>query len=177
MQGGMQNMQGAMNQNMQGGMNQQNMQGGMQNMQGGMQNNQGGMNQNMTGMQNQNMQGGMQPGMQNQNMQGGMQPGMQPGMQGRPRPQGPNQMQNRMPMSTGQPGQRGPIPSQQQQQQRKLRHFLAMFDYDPTTMSPNPDSCEEELPFREGDTIKVIDQCDSFKYKFIFTFNSIGLWR
>ena len=157
MQGGMQNMQGGM-QNMQGGMN-QNMQGGMQNMQGGMQNNQGGMNQNMTGMQNQNMQGGMQPGMQNQNMQGGMQPGMhtgmQTGMQGRPRPQGPNQMQNRMPMSTGQPGQRGPIPSQQQQQQRKLRHFLAMFDYDPTTMSPNPDSCEEELPFREGDTIKV----------------------
>lgn len=30
-----------------------------------------------------------------------------------------------------------------------------MFDYDPTTMSPNPDGCEEELPFQEGDTIKV----------------------
>lgn len=32
-----------------------------------------------------------------------------------------------------------------------------MFDYDPMTMSPNPDGCEEELPFTEGDTIKVID--------------------
>lgn len=33
---------------------------------------------------------------------------------------------------------------------------MAMFDYDPTTMSPNPDGCEEELPFQEGDTIKVL---------------------
>lgn len=32
---------------------------------------------------------------------------------------------------------------------------MAMFDYDPSTMSPNPDGCEEELPFQEGDTIKV----------------------
>lgn len=32
-----------------------------------------------------------------------------------------------------------------------------MFDYDPTTMSPNPDGCEEELPFQEGDTIKVVN--------------------
>lgn len=39
--------------------------------------------------------------------------------------------------------------------QKKARYFLAMFDYDPTTMSPNPDGCEEELPFQEGDTIKV----------------------
>lgn len=31
-----------------------------------------------------------------------------------------------------------------------------MFDYDPSTMSPNPDGCEEELPFQEGDTIKVV---------------------
>lgn len=44
---------------------------------------------------------------------------------------------------------------QQQQQQKKPKYFLAMFDYDPTTMSPNPDGCEEELPFQEGDTIKV----------------------
>lgn len=33
---------------------------------------------------------------------------------------------------------------------------MAMFDYDPSTMSPNPDGCEEELPFQEGDTIKVV---------------------
>lgn len=32
---------------------------------------------------------------------------------------------------------------------------MALFDYDPTTMSPNPDACDEELPFSEGDTIKV----------------------
>lgn len=41
-------------------------------------------------------------------------------------------------------------------QSKKARFFLAMFDYDPTTMSPNPDGCEEELPFQEGDTIKVV---------------------
>ena len=27
---------------------------------------------------------------------------------------------------------------------------MALFDYDPPTMSPNPEACEEELPFREG---------------------------
>lgn len=36
------------------------------------------------------------------------------------------------------------------------RYFVALFDYDPTTMSPNPDACDEELPFSEGDTIKVL---------------------
>lgn len=124
--------------NMQGNMQQQGMHGPMQ--------------QNMQNMQG---PGGMQQNMQNmQNMQGGMQRG--------PRPQNPNQMnqmnQNRMPMQPGQQqNPRGPMSQQQQQnpQQRKLRYFLALFDYDPITMSPNPDSCEEELPFREGDTIKV----------------------
>ena len=48
---------------------------------------------------------------------------------------------------------------QQQQQQKKPKYYLAMFDYDPTTMSPNPDGCEEELPFQEGDTIKVSVPC------------------
>lgn len=67
-----------------------------------------------------------------------------------------NQMQqNRMSMQPGQTGPRGQMANQQNAQQRKLRYFLALFDYDPITMSPNPDSCEEELPFREGDTIKV----------------------
>lgn len=42
------------------------------------------------------------------------------------------------------------------QQNKKIRYFMAMFDYDPTTMSPNPDGCDEELPFQEGDTIKVV---------------------
>ena len=35
------------------------------------------------------------------------------------------------------------------------RIFVALFDYDPPTMSPNPDACDEELPFREGQLIKV----------------------
>lgn len=32
---------------------------------------------------------------------------------------------------------------------------MALFDYDPATMSPNPESCDEELPFSDGDIIKV----------------------
>lgn len=63
--------------------------------------------------------------------------------------------------------QRGPQPQprainqqqQQQLQQKKPRYFLAMFDYDPSTMSPNPDGCEEELAFQEGDQIKVGADC------------------
>uniref|UniRef100_A0A182U645 SH3 domain-containing protein n=1 Tax=Anopheles melas TaxID=34690 RepID=A0A182U645_9DIPT len=43
---------------------------------------------------------------------------------------------------------------------KKPRYFLALFDYDPATMSPNPDACEEELPFNEGDTIKVYGEKD-----------------
>ncbi|KAK9874253.1 hypothetical protein WA026_002609 [Henosepilachna vigintioctopunctata] len=39
--------------------------------------------------------------------------------------------------------------------QKRARWFVALFDYDPSTMSPNPDACDEELPFSEGDTIKV----------------------
>ncbi len=33
--------------------------------------------------------------------------------------------------------------------------FVALFPYDPATMSPNPDAAEEELPFTEGQIIKV----------------------
>lgn len=109
-------------------------------------------------------QGQQQPGMMNQ--QSGMPgPGNRMGQ--------PNQMLNQMnqpqnPMAPNQMGQMGPRPggpqaqpraiNQQQQaqlQQKKPRFFMAMFDYDPSTMSPNPDGCEEELAFQEGDTIKV----------------------
>lgn len=38
---------------------------------------------------------------------------------------------------------------------KRPRWFVALFDYDPTNMSPNPNGCEDELPFSEGDTIKV----------------------
>lgn len=33
-----------------------------------------------------------------------------------------------------------------------------MFDYDPQSMSPNPDAAVEELPFKEGQIIKVGSQ-------------------
>ena len=41
------------------------------------------------------------------------------------------------------------------QKNERVRIFVALFDYDPPTMSPNPDACDEELPFREGQLIKV----------------------
>ncbi|CAK1541741.1 unnamed protein product [Leptosia nina] len=59
------------------------------------------------------------------------------------------------------PGLRGPPPAggrpppQGHPQSKRGRYFIALFDYDPATMSPNPESCDEELPFSEGDTIKV----------------------
>ncbi|XP_039213279.1 RIMS-binding protein 2 isoform X2 [Crotalus tigris] len=39
------------------------------------------------------------------------------------------------------------------------RIFVALFDYDPLTMSPNPDATEE-LPFKEGQIIKVYGDKD-----------------
>lgn len=38
---------------------------------------------------------------------------------------------------------------------KRPRWVVAIYDYDPSTMSPNPDVCDEELPFKEGDHIKV----------------------
>ena len=39
--------------------------------------------------------------------------------------------------------------------ENKVRIFIAMFDYDPVIMSPNPDAAEEELPFKENQLLKV----------------------
>ncbi|XP_076237563.1 RIMS binding protein isoform X7 [Calliopsis andreniformis] len=47
-----------------------------------------------------------------------------------------------------------------QQMNKRTRLFVALFDYDPKTMSPNPDACEE-LPFSAGDTIKVYGEKDA----------------
>lgn len=41
------------------------------------------------------------------------------------------------------------------QRQPRVRWFVALFDYDPQTMSPNPDTADEELPFQEGELIKI----------------------
>ncbi|XP_077403207.1 peripheral-type benzodiazepine receptor-associated protein 1 isoform X17 [Vanacampus margaritifer] len=43
----------------------------------------------------------------------------------------------------------------------EFRIFVALFPYDPATMSPNPDAAEEELPFREGQIITVYGDKDS----------------
>uniref|UniRef100_A0A8C3Y5H9 TSPO associated protein 1 n=1 Tax=Catharus ustulatus TaxID=91951 RepID=A0A8C3Y5H9_CATUS len=40
-----------------------------------------------------------------------------------------------------------------------IRIFVALFDYDPVSMSPNPDAAEEELPFKEGQILKVRTYC------------------
>lgn len=77
------------------------------------------------------------------------------GQRGGPSPRGGPPGQQRTGPGPG-PGQ-GPGPSHQMTgPDRKIRYFIALFDYDPTTMSPNPDACEEELPFNEGDSIKVL---------------------
>ncbi len=36
-----------------------------------------------------------------------------------------------------------------------VRIFIALFDYEPMTQSPNPDAADEELPFKEGQLVKV----------------------
>ncbi|XP_069470946.1 peripheral-type benzodiazepine receptor-associated protein 1 isoform X3 [Ambystoma mexicanum] len=42
-----------------------------------------------------------------------------------------------------------------------LRLFVALFEYDPVTMSPNTDAAYEELPFKEGQIIKVFGDKDA----------------
>ncbi|XP_026653079.2 peripheral-type benzodiazepine receptor-associated protein 1 isoform X8 [Zonotrichia albicollis] len=42
-----------------------------------------------------------------------------------------------------------------------IRIFVALFDYDPASMSPNPDAAEEELPFKEGQILKVCGDKDA----------------
>ncbi|KAJ8266301.1 hypothetical protein GJAV_G00128850 [Gymnothorax javanicus] len=43
----------------------------------------------------------------------------------------------------------------------ELRIFVALFPYNPASMSPNPDAAEEELPFEEGQIIKVYGEKDA----------------
>ncbi|KAK6184454.1 hypothetical protein SNE40_006922 [Patella caerulea] len=42
-----------------------------------------------------------------------------------------------------------------------VRLFIALFDYDPTIMSPNVEYIDEELPFREGQILKVYGDKDA----------------
>ncbi|XP_078524140.1 RIMS-binding protein 2 [Lissotriton helveticus] len=45
--------------------------------------------------------------------------------------------------------------------EESVRIFVALFDYDPRTMSPNPDAAEEELGFKGGQIIKIYGDKDS----------------
>ncbi|XP_074640850.1 RIMS-binding protein 2-like isoform X2 [Tubulanus polymorphus] len=41
------------------------------------------------------------------------------------------------------------------------RLYIALFDYDPISMSPNPETADEELPFKEGQLIKIYGDKDA----------------
>ncbi|XP_077086652.1 RIMS-binding protein 2-like isoform X3 [Siphateles boraxobius] len=45
--------------------------------------------------------------------------------------------------------------------ENEVRVFVALFPYEPAVMSPNPDAVEEELPFKEGQIIKVYGDKDA----------------
>ncbi|XP_053311844.1 peripheral-type benzodiazepine receptor-associated protein 1 [Spea bombifrons] len=51
--------------------------------------------------------------------------------------------------------------SSKHQDLETVRIFVARFDYDPETMSPNPDAYEEELPFKEGQILQVFGDKDA----------------
>lgn len=53
------------------------------------------------------------------------------------------------------------------------RVFVALFDYDPMSMSPNMDAADEELPFKEGQIIKVLA---SFLDTHIHMFTTSNTW-
>uniref|UniRef100_A0A3B4VLS3 RIMS-binding protein 2 n=1 Tax=Seriola dumerili TaxID=41447 RepID=A0A3B4VLS3_SERDU len=86
----------------------------------------------------------------------------------------------RRPVHIGTPPQRRPIPSidgyggrrhgrgrrspdyyEESEPEELTRVFVALFDYDPLSMSPNPDAADEELPFKEGQIIKVFGNKDT----------------
>ncbi|XP_077943046.1 RIMS-binding protein 2 isoform X20 [Gasterosteus aculeatus] len=86
----------------------------------------------------------------------------------------------RRPVHIGNPPQQRPIPSidgfggrrhgrgrrsleyyEESEPEEMTRVFVALFDYDPMSMSPNPDAADEELPFKEGQIIKVFGHKDT----------------
>ncbi|XP_060114824.1 peripheral-type benzodiazepine receptor-associated protein 1 [Heteronotia binoei] len=52
-------------------------------------------------------------------------------------------------------------PAETMDNRDSARLFVALFDYDPVSMSPNPDAAEEELPFQEGQILKVYGHKDA----------------
>ncbi|KAK2837580.1 hypothetical protein Q5P01_014792 [Channa striata] len=58
-------------------------------------------------------------------------------------------------------GRRSPEYYEESEPEELTRVFVALFDYDPMSMSPNPDAADEELPFKEGQIIKVFGNKDT----------------
>ncbi|XP_044222338.1 RIMS-binding protein 2 isoform X3 [Thunnus albacares] len=58
-------------------------------------------------------------------------------------------------------GRRSPEYYEESELEEMTRVFVALFDYDPLSMSPNPDAADEELPFKEGQIIKVFGNKDT----------------
>ncbi|XP_054628063.1 RIMS-binding protein 2 isoform X17 [Dunckerocampus dactyliophorus] len=58
-------------------------------------------------------------------------------------------------------GRRSPDYFEESEPEELTRVFVALFDYDPLSMSPNPDAADEELPFKEGQIIKVFGNKDT----------------
>ncbi|XP_071783912.1 RIMS-binding protein 2 [Centroberyx gerrardi] len=58
-------------------------------------------------------------------------------------------------------GRRSPDYYEESEPEELTRIFVALFDYDPLSMSPNPDAADEELPFKEGQIIKVFGNKDT----------------
>ncbi|XP_040010691.1 RIMS-binding protein 2 isoform X3 [Xiphias gladius] len=58
-------------------------------------------------------------------------------------------------------GRRSPDYYEESEPEELTRVFVALFDYDPLSMSPNPDAADEELPFKEGQIIKVFGNKDT----------------
>ncbi|XP_029956391.1 peripheral-type benzodiazepine receptor-associated protein 1 [Salarias fasciatus] len=56
---------------------------------------------------------------------------------------------------------KGNVESPKMKAESNVRIFVALFPYDPASMSPNPDAAEEELPFSEGQIIKVYGDKDA----------------
>ncbi|XP_032563189.1 peripheral-type benzodiazepine receptor-associated protein 1 isoform X8 [Chiroxiphia lanceolata] len=69
-----------------------------------------------------------------------------------------SQMQKPLLSSAGLPRSTAPETSAKED---GIRIFVALFDYDPVSMSPNPDAAEEELPFKEGQILKVCGDKDA----------------
>ncbi|KAM8829172.1 RIMS-binding protein 2-like isoform 4-T4 [Spinachia spinachia] len=56
---------------------------------------------------------------------------------------------------------RSPTYYEESEPEESFRIFVALFDYDPLSMSPNPDAADEELPFKEGQIIRIYGDKDT----------------